>query len=161
MKKITSILTLLTLLNSSSVALANRKIDAASTNNPSQMQQDSAIQSVRVSELYKHPEKWLGKKVTIHGEVEDIEAPNLFTLDGEGMINDEITVVSKMPAKNGSNSPLAVPVAENEKVEITGKLNRFAIHEVERSYSLTLDPKVKTEFEGTKYYFVADSIRKH
>jgi uncharacterized protein YdeI (BOF family) len=104
---------------------------------------EKSSQNVKISKINKNPSAWKNKRVTLQGEVEKIYPSGAFVLNGDGMFNDEILVVTQ-------KAPAQTTAKEGDQVKITGQVRTLSVVEVERDYGFDLDPEVKIEFEGRK-----------
>jgi hypothetical protein len=107
---------------------------------------------VTVDDLEDNPSKYIGQKISVDAEVEEIYGPRLFTIDERnwGDLDGEILVA--LP------TPLAALVKENDRVTISGTMRPFVRTEIEREWGwLGLDPSVEVEV-GAKPVLVADRL---
>jgi hypothetical protein len=92
-----------------------------------------------VEEVKDWPAGYMGKVVTLVGEVEEHHASGSFRLDGKGTWwDDEILVV--VPREQ------AATLAEGADVRVTGEIALFTVTEVERDYGIDLANEVEVEF---------------
>jgi hypothetical protein len=97
--------------------------------------------TVDLDELEKNPQKFLGKTVTVEGEVGRVLGPNLFTVNQRKWIvlNREVPVV--VP------ETFTAIVRTQAPVRITGTVEKVPIARIERQ-GIATDPKIKAEIEA-------------
>ncbi|MEM1251845.1 MAG: hypothetical protein AAGI69_05380 [Cyanobacteria bacterium P01_H01_bin.21] len=104
-------------------------------------------------DITANPERYYNQVIAVEGEIEDVLAPDVFTLDEDELFGGEDLLVI------GTKDTAAV---QNEAVVvITGVLRPYIEAEFERDYDLTWDLSVKEKIEGEyteKPVFVADDI---
>ena len=107
---------------------------------------------VKIDDLEDNPTKYIGQTVSVDAKVEEVFGPRLFTIDEPnwGDLQGEMLVFMK--------SDLAALVKEDDRVTITGNVQRFVRAEVEREWGwLGLDPEIEVEF-SRKPILVAERI---
>jgi hypothetical protein len=112
---------------------------------------------VTVSDIIDDTAAYLGEKVTVSGEVEDVRGPRTFLIGGdECVFDDELVVLTSIPypAMKGRDADLA----EDDIVQVTGTVRNFNVVDVEREIDWDLDPQLDVEMEGVKTGLVADSM---
>lgn len=107
--------------------------------------------SVKVRDINKNPASYMDKKVSLRGEVEEMVSPQAFVLDGEGIFNDRILVISEKTAQPPKGKEragtAALDVQEDDKVQVSGTVRRLTVVEVEKEYGMDLKPELEAEFE--------------
>jgi hypothetical protein len=80
---------------------------------------------VRVDELEDYPMRYLGQRISIDAEVQDVFGPRLFTIDEQswGDLEGEILVI--VPDAQ------AVPVREDDRITVSGTVKAYARDQVE------------------------------
>jgi hypothetical protein len=107
---------------------------------------------VTLDDLEDNPSKYLGQRISVDAEIEEVYGPRLFTIDEHnwGDLDGEILVLM--------HTPLAALVNDDDQVTITGTMKPFVRTEVEREWGwLGLDPEVEVEV-GAKPILVAERI---
>ncbi len=107
---------------------------------------------VALDELESSPKTYMGQRISVDAEVEEVYGPRLFTIDEPnwGDLDGEILVL--MP------TPLAALVKEDDRVTITGTVKPFVRAEVEREWGwFGLDPGIEVEV-GDKPVLVAERL---
>jgi hypothetical protein len=102
-----------------------------------------------VSEVAKEPNSnFIGKTVTVSGEVEKVISPKAFTIEGDHLFNDpELLVV------NLSGSP----IVNDSNIQVTGTVHQFLKSEIESQFDLSLAFELAAEFRG-KPVLVATAV---
>lgn len=102
---------------------------------------------VTIKDVVDNPDRYLGKTVTVSGEVEDIHGPKAFTLGGEGFLfNKELLVVSARPVPEIPDRPGDVDLVKDDITQVTGTVRRMTVAEVEREIGWDLHPDLEAEF---------------
>lgn len=113
-------------------------LTAADPAGSQQQQAASAPEKADLSDLEKNPAKYLGKTVTVNGEVNAVLGPRLFEIDEPNWVDPDREVLVY------TDAPLAALVDENDRVTVTGTLTPFAEVKMERDWGFSsLGPEVK------------------
>lgn len=103
--------------------------------------------------ITEEPAQYYGERLAVKGEVADIVAPNIFTLNDEELFaGEDLLVLYPTPGEL---------VEEDQSVAVTGELRAFVVAELERDYDLGWDPGVVEELEAEfadKPVLVADTV---
>ena len=102
------------------------------------VQSDFTGTRVALDDLEDNPKKYIGQRISVDGEVEEIYGPRLFTIDEPnwGDLSGEILVL--LP------TPLAALVKDDDRVTVTGTIRPFVRTEFEREWGwLGLDPAIE------------------
>ncbi len=112
-----------------------------------------------VDDITDEATPFLGRSVTVTGEVGRIGGPQLFTIEDDDPVGDEhLLVLSARPVTEilaDSKNPLA----DDDEVEVTGTVRRLAITEIERELGFDLEPEYEVEFRE-RPILVATSVRR-
>ena len=92
-------------------------------------------------EIAANPDRYYGQILAVTGEIEDIYADNVFTLDEEKLFGGEDLLVVVA-------NPTQAPIGDGETVAVTGELRAFITSEFETDYELTWDLDVREELEA-------------
>lgn len=133
----------------------SKQSKAKQSQTQSQSQGAQKAQLVKIQDIKQNPDKWIGKTVKIQGLIEETAGNSVFKVNGAGIFNDELVVMR--PTTGGRE---VASVTEGENIEVTGKLARMNVIDIERGYSLDLDPQLRVELEDSQLLFVADSVSK-
>lgn len=109
-----------------------------------------------LTKILDDPENFIGKEVTVTAEVQDVFTNRVFKISND-VVGDELLVVAPQALTDKQAKEAEEFLADNANVRVTGTIRRATVSEVERDYSLTLDPQVEVEFEN-KLILVADTI---
>lgn len=93
-----------------------------------------AVASVDVESIVDNPGAYLGSKVTIAGEVDDVISHSLFNIQEQGIvdIDDELLVLMRRDANQANPT-----ITEDSKVQVTGTVRNFVRADLERDYGFT------------------------
>jgi len=112
---------------------------------PAQQQQQAQqgkSQKVDLDALEDHPEKFLGKTVTVDGEVDRVLGPHLFTIDERHWADPERELPVVVP------EPFTALVKKGAPVTVTGTVQKVPIAQIEREHGfLSKDEKIRAEIE--------------
>lgn len=105
----------------------------------------------RVAEITDAPDAFIGKTVTVVAEVDDVYGPRAFILEGEdedsalakGAGEDLLTLVPKV-----GGFPNVDAQWEDDKVRVTGVVQRMIVKDVEREIGWELPPNLKSGFRS-------------
>lgn len=118
-----------------------------------------AEEIVGVNELNENLDQYIGKTVTVRGEVEDVYGERSFTIDEEGILGKDLLVISDKPLPPRVSGPEETPlVLKDDTVEVTGTVRRFVATEIEREMGIDLEPQIEVEIEENRPVIVAKSI---
>lgn len=102
----------------------------------------NADSNVTTEEVADQTEAVEGQVVSVRSEVKRKVGESSFTLQNEKLApSKEILVV------NVSGKPFVFPEEDDMDVQVTGQVKSFALLDVEREFSLDLDPNLYAEFE--------------
>lgn len=108
-----------------------------------------------VEELQDNIQAFIGQRVRVPGEVEDVLGPRSFVLESGGIFDDEIVVV--IPARAQGMDPALM--RQDTQVTVTGTVRSSPIIDIERETGWDFDPELEIELEGTRIFLVADSVQ--
>ncbi|HEY9668229.1 MAG TPA: hypothetical protein V6C91_15565 [Coleofasciculaceae cyanobacterium] len=110
----------------------------------------TAQTNVETEEVAEETNKLLGKSVTVRSEVGEKVGAHSFTVtDNELFGNDKVLVI------NASGAPTVLP--EDIELQVTGKVAKLVVADVEREFNLDLEPEVEVEYKD-KPVIIAQSI---
>ncbi len=108
--------------------------------------------NVTTEKVAEETNELIGETVTVRSEPVKKIAASTFTIKDDDFFNDdEILVV------NSTGQPFVLPEGEEPAVQVTGKVAKFVLADVERDYGLDLDPNLYVEYEN-KPAIIAQSI---
>jgi hypothetical protein len=107
--------------------------------------------TIDLDELENNPERYVGKTVTVEGEVDKVLGPHLFTIDEPDWVDAEREMPVVVP------EPFAAIVRSDAPVRVTGTIQKVPIARVERERGFLSDEKVKAEIE-TKPVLLATEV---
>jgi hypothetical protein len=105
---------------------------------------------VVVSDITDNPQEYVGTTATVSGEVNDLVAPNAFTIGGEDFLGtDELLIVGAKQLPNIVEGVEGeVEVGEDDIVQVTGTIREFNVADIEDELGYGLDDAVFEEFAG-------------
>lgn len=107
--------------------------------------------NVTTEEVTDNTNALIGQTVTVRSEPLRKISPNTFTINDEQFFGSEPILVV-----NASRAPIVLPEGDTE-VQVTGKVAKFVVADLEREFDLDLQPEVYVEYEG-KPALIAQSI---
>lgn len=132
------------------LALLAMLLPACTTNNPEKVGGPTAKTNVTTEEVADRTNALLGKTVTVRSEVEKKVGANSFTIGDDKLFGSE-----KILVINASGAPTVLP--DDIKLQVTGKVQKFVVADVEREFKLNLEPEVEVEYKD-KPVIIAQSI---
>lgn len=120
----------------------------------------AANTGLKVEDLIKNTDRYLGQEVTVVGEVDEVLSPMAFALDEEaaleaGIDNDVLVFYPKA-------SELA-PLDDawlNDGVRVVGTVGKMTVVEIEREIGWDLDPKIEAEVEKKGPIVIAKRVER-
>jgi hypothetical protein len=107
---------------------------------------------VKLGDIEDNASRYLGQKVTVTGEVQEVLGPRLFTIDEDNWIDLEGEILTFVPTY------LAALVREDDRVTITGTVKPFASVEIDREWGfLGLDDTTEVDL-STRPVLVASRV---
>lgn len=124
-------------------------------NQPALIAQSIAI-SPDPGEISSDPEQYYNEVLAVTGEIEEIQGPNVFSLEEDELFGGEdLLVLRATPAAD-------LPVVENgETVAVTGRLQPFVVADIERDYDFNWDTGFEQQLEAEysdRPVLIADDI---
>jgi hypothetical protein len=123
---------------------------------PASAGDEKPMGAISAGKVAKDPEKYYGKTVTVHAEVEDVLDSKHITLDEDALLAGPDVLVL-LPAG------VATTLTHDQKVTVTGKVRRYVVQELKKDYDWFDDGKlvdVKTKVDWkTRPVIVADEIK--
>lgn len=113
--------------------------------------QTGVMENVDAGDLSGNLEDYIGRMVSIRGEVVEVLGNDAFVIGG-GVFTDDIVVL------NTSGSPVVLPTDDvTEQVQVTGQVQRVTADSASQQYGVNLDPVVFGDYENNPV-ILADSI---
>lgn len=113
------------------------------------------VGGVTARQIIENPAAYVGKTVTVSGDVEEIWGPRAFNMDS-GVSVGELLVVGREPFPQvGGATNRAVVVSD--AATVTGVVRMLVTAEVEREIGWDLMPEIETEFNA-KPVLIAQSV---
>lgn len=120
----------------------------------------AANTGLKVEDLIKNTDKYMGQEVTIVAEVDEVLSPMAFALDEDapfaaGIDNDVLVFYPK--------SAELAPLDDawlNDEVRVTGTVSKMTVAEIEREVGWDLDPKIEIEVEKKGPVIIAKRVER-
>lgn len=125
-------------------------LPACTTNNAEKVGGPTAKTNVTTEEVANKTNALMGKNVTVRSEVERKVGANSFTIGDDKLFGTE-----KILVINASGAPTVLP--DDVKLQVTGKVAKLVVADVEREFNLNLEPELEVEFKD-KPVIIAQSI---
>lgn len=107
------------------------------------------------ADVAEQPESYLGKKLTLVGEVHQVGNPRAFELESNReLFGDDLLVLSRSPVRFGGT-----PIGEDDEVVVVGRVRELRVAEMERELGWDLEVDVETEWKN-KAVLIAESVSK-
>lgn len=108
-------------------------------------------EDVEAGDLSGNLEDYIGRTISIRGEVVEVLGNDAFVIAG-GLFNDDIVVL------NTSGSPFVLPTDDiTERVQVTGQVQQVTADSVNQQYGLNLNPATFGDYDNNPA-ILADSI---
>ncbi len=108
-------------------------------------------------EIIANPTKYVGKTVTLSGEVNDVFDSRVFTVGGHGFRGD-LLVISLDAIAAAPERTEEAPLRKNDLVLVTGRVEPFSAEGLERKYDLRLDPVLVGLFKNRPVVVIGESV---
>jgi hypothetical protein len=104
---------------------------------------------VTVNDITGKLDQYLGKTVTVAGEINDVLGPRAFTIGGEEFYGGgELLVVSTRDFPAIPDRPQDEYLVDDDIVQVTGTVRRFVLTEVEKEVGTDLDGALYARWES-------------
>lgn len=121
---------------------------------------DVATGTVRIGQINDNLDSYLGDTVTVEADIEEVLSPFAFALDEDdalsGGIDNDLLVFSPQSAQLASIDDQWV----NNRVRVTGVVQRMTVAELERELGRDLDPNLESKVEGSRPVLIAHSVNR-
>ncbi|MCC6174991.1 MAG: hypothetical protein IT305_06775 [Chloroflexi bacterium] len=116
-------------------------------------------QQATVDGIAENPSAYIGRTVTIAGEVGRALGPRSFTVeDNDLLFDEEIAVVGARPLLDRNGQPYSAEALDDLRIMVTGMVRQFVRADLEREFGITFDGADLDGWEG-RPVIVADSVR--
>jgi hypothetical protein len=106
---------------------------------------------VEAGDLSGNLEDYIGRTISIRGEVVEVLGNDAFVIGG-GVFNDDVVVF------NTSGNPVVLPGDEvTERVQVTGQVQQVTVDSLNQQYGLNLDQETFSDYENNPA-ILAESI---
>jgi|GEM_PF-6470723 len=104
---------------------------------------------ITLYDIVKIPNKVMGQETTVTGYVTDVYGPRLFVIRGYGpIISSRVPVLAAEPLVPLYGRSEDAPVRVGDRVQITGKVARFARDETERITGKPVEKPIAQRFQN-------------
>lgn len=101
---------------------------------------DGSNTGTNISEIANAPNtNFIGKTVTVSGEVEEVISPKAFIIEGDRFFNDPELLVLNL---SGS------PIVNDSNIQVTGTVRQFSKSQIENQFDLKLTQELVAEFRS-------------
>ncbi len=108
-------------------------------------------------EILSNPSEYIGKTVTLGGEVNKVYDPRIFTVGGHGFDGDLLVIsldaIAAAPART-----VEEPLRKNDLVLVTGRVETFSVEALEQKYNLQIDPALAEAFKDRPVVVIGESV---
>jgi hypothetical protein len=118
----------------------------------------AANTEMRVEDLVKDADKYIGQEVTVVGEMDEVLSPHAFALDEDSII--EAGIDNDLLVFYPKSLELA-PLDDawlNDYVRVTGTVGRMTVTEIEREVGWDLEPKIEARIEKKGPVLIAKRV---
>lgn len=147
-----------TTITPANTAAANAETAENGATAPTTDARPEVTESIEPGDIAANPEKYIGKEVTVVGEVEEVFSPLSFTLDEEAAAGREDVLVLS-PKKPDLNLEEVDDNWLNDGVIVKGMVKRLVTAEIEKELTWDLDTKIEAEYRD-RPVIIASSIVK-
>lgn len=98
---------------------------------------EAAATTVKLDDLEDKPESYVGKTVTVQGEVDKMLGPHLFTIDERQWADAARELPVSVPA------PFTVALKEDAVIRVTGTVEKIPIDRLEKEVGPIVDAKLR------------------
>lgn len=138
---------------------ANDTANANSTENAAtKTEKEEVPNSIEPGDIAANPDKYIGKEVTVVGEVEEVLTPLSFLLDEEAVTGTKDVLVLS-PKKPELNLEEIDDSWLNDGVIVKGTVKKLVTTEIEKELTWDLDTKIEAEYRD-RPVIIASSIVK-
>jgi hypothetical protein len=118
----------------------------------------AAAGNVTVADIIGNPSMYVGKTVTVNGNVDEQFSPNAFRLDEEaalaGGIDNDLLVIGSQQNFGGIDDQIF-----NDRVAVTGTVQNFVLQDIETEVGYDLQDDLYTDW-ANKPVLIASEVRK-
>ena len=120
----------------------------------------AANTDMKVEDVVKNMDKYVGQEVTVVGEVDEVLSPQAFALDEDAIL--EAGIDNDLLVFYPKSSELA-PLDDawlNDSVRVTGTIGKMTVMEIEREIGWALEPKIEVEIEKKGLVLIAKRVER-
>jgi hypothetical protein len=95
--------------------------------------------SADLKDVSRHPDQYVGKRVTVEGEVTDVLGPHVFMVDARRFFHLWGGMLVIVP------EPFAAIVQRDAPIRVTGSVERVVLAEAKKKWAFLNDPKIEVD----------------
>jgi len=120
----------------------------------------AANTGIKVEDLVKNADRYIGQEVTVIGEVDEVLSPQAFALDEDALLSAGIDNDVLVFYPKASELAALDDAWLNDEVRVTGTVGRMTVTEIEREVGWDLDPKIEVEVEKKGPVIIAKRVER-
>ena len=105
------------------------------------------VGGITAQQIIENPAAYVGKTVTVSGDVEEIHSPRSFNMDSGASIG-ELLVVGREPFPQVTNGGSDMAFVINDVATVTGVVRLYNKAEIDKEVGWDLDPQLAAGFNG-------------
>lgn len=140
-------------------AVDNDNNNEPAVNNVTNQQDETADEPDKdnmLSLITDDPGAYYGKKVTVAGEIQDLQSQRVFKISDQA-VGDELLVLTPRALTESQAAESEELFEDNADVKVTGTLRQLEIADVEREFDVDLTNEIEVEFKE-KPVLIADNF---
>jgi hypothetical protein len=95
--------------------------------------------SADLKDVSRHPDNYVGKRITVEGEVTDVLGPHVFMVDARRFFHLWGGMLVIVP------EPFAAIVQRDAPIRVTGSVERVVLAEAKKKWAFLNDPKIEVD----------------
>lgn len=111
-----------------------------------------------VNEITETPNAFIGRQVTVSGEIKEVYGPRAFTIKSPDPSSGELLVVTAEDFPSIPDRSQRAEEIKEDFVQITGKVRRYIPEEIQQEIGAALDPKIESEYPVSHPVVIAESL---
>lgn len=112
----------------------------------------------QLSQVAQNPEEYYGRAIQVDGQIEEIIGTRAFTMESQGVLQDDVLIISKSPLTPVGGGPDDFLYQADDRVSVAGTVRQFNKGELERELGVELVDEVFTTWEG-RPVIIAETVQ--
>ena len=112
--------------------------------------------SSQIEAVNKNPEKFENTTVEVKGQLDEKKGEHAFVLDGPGIWNDELVVITRKSLKDISSD---LKEGKGVEVKVKGEVKRVSLAEISEEYDIDFSSETKKDLSKKNLFLLADDIQ--